>query len=288
VTKPRPARRRRRRTVLLGANVLAIGAFLLAGGWDVVQVSTGLGLGERAGAPMAIVAHRGDLDRWPENTAEGIVAAAELPIDGIEFDTIVSADGTWWLIHDPDPSRTTSLTGWFPELPDEAIRAAEIIGGVGFNPDRHHGLRIPTLADVLDSLRGFEGTLYVDVQHSPTGDVSDVVRLLGDRPAAILCRNLDDARTVKELNPDIETYLRPAHGPADASVDGWLMESFFEADAGAVEGSDLPVITFVDQWRAGESEDRLIRRAWAIGVRAFLTKAPAEALATRAELMNGR
>lgn len=288
MTAPRSTRRRPRRALLLGANALAIGGFLFAGGWDAVQVVTGLGLGERSGPPMEIVAHRGDLDHWPENTAEGIAAATRIGVDGIEFDTIMSADGTWWVIHDPDPRRTSSLDGWFPDLADNEIAAATITGGVGFDPATHTGLRIPRLADVLESLEGFDGTVYVDVQHAPTGDVADVVRMLAGREAAILCRNLEDCRRVKDLDPEIATYLRPAHGPADGSVDGWLMESFFEADAGAVESSDLPVITFVDQWRAGDDERSLIRRAWSIGVHAFLTKSPADAIAARAELMNER
>jgi glycerophosphoryl diester phosphodiesterase len=260
-------------------------ALLVAGGWDVVQVYTGAGLGERGGPPLEIVAHRGDLDHWPEDTFESIIAATELPVDGIEFDTIMSADGTWWVIHDATLDRTTDGEGFIPDLPDETIEEVRVDGGVGFDPDRHIDIRVPTLVSVLDALAGYDGMVYVDVQHAPTGDVADVVGLLGDRRVAILCRNLADSRIVKALDPTIETYLRTEDGPADDTVDGWLMESFFEADAGAVQGSDLPVITYVDQWRAGENEEPLIRRAWAIGVKAFLTKAPAAALAVREELM---
>lgn len=237
---------------------------------------------------MEIVSHRGDVNHWPEDTLEAIAAAAELPIDGIEFDTIQSADGTWYVIHDATLDRTTDGEGFIPELPDDLIEAARVDGGIGFEPQRHEGIRVPTLSAVLDALDDYEGKVYVDVQHAPNGDVADVVALLDGRRAAILCRNLDDTRAVKELDPSIETYLRTEDGPADETVDGWLMESFFEADVGAVQNSDLPVISYVDEWRAGQSEANLIRRAWAIGVKAFLTKSPAAALAVRAELADER
>jgi len=253
----------------------------------VLQVYTGVGLGDRTAPPMEIVSHRGDVDHWPEDTLESISAAADLPVDGIEFDTIQSADGTWYVIHDATLDRTTDGEGLIPELPDATIEAARVDGGIGYDPDRHADIRVPTLAAVVESVADFDGTIYVDVQHAPTGDVADVVSLLDGRRAAILCRNLDDTRIVKGLDPTITTYLRTEDGPADETVDGWLMESFFEADAGAVQGSDLPVITYVDQWRAGESEAGLLRRAWAIGVTAFLTKAPTDALAIREELMRG-
>jgi len=272
---------RPRRALLLGANAAALVALIALGGWDVLQVYTGVGLPERNGDPMELVAHRGDLDRYPENTLEGIRAATELPVEGIEFDTVMSADGTWWVIHDRTLERTTDAEGAVAELHDTDIEAAVIDGGIGFDPERHAGLRVPRLDAVLDALRGYDGRVHVDVQHAPTGVVDDVVPMLEGFDAAILCRTLDDARRVKELDAGIATYLRPEDGPADASVDGWLMEAFFEADVGALQSADFPVMTFVDQWRADEDESPIIRRAWAIGVSAFLTKQPGKAVETR-------
>jgi glycerophosphoryl diester phosphodiesterase len=271
--------------LLLTANAVAVGAFLAVGGWDTVQLYTAIGLPERSGPPMDLVAHRGDLDRYPENTLEGIEAAAELPVDGIEFDIIMSADGTWWVIHDPTMDRTTTATGFIPDLSDEEIGAAVVDGGIGFDAERHTDLDVPRVEDVLAALDSYPGTIYVDVQHAPTGSVDDVVPMLEGLDAAILCRDLADTRLVKALDPTVQTFLRPEDGPADDSVDGWLMEAYFEADVGAVSSSELPVITFVDQWRAGESEEAVLRRAWAVGVAGFITKRPGAAVATRESLM---
>lgn len=270
--------------LLLTANAVALGAFLAVGGWDTVQLYTGVGLPERPGPPMGLVAHRGDLDRYPENTIEGIRAAAELPVDGIEFDVVMSADGTWWVIHDPSLERTTSATGSIPNLSDDQVEAAVIDGGIGFDAARHRALQVPRLEDVLTALSGYTGTVYVDIQHAPTGDVDGVIRMLDGLDAAVLCRDLADSRRVKQLDPSVRTFIRVEDGPADDSVDGWLMEAFFEADIETVRSSALPIVTFVDQWRAGESEAPALRRAWASGVAAFITKRPAEALRAREAL----
>jgi len=275
---------RRRTALLLTANAVAVGAFLAVGGWDTVQLYTGIGLPERSGPPMGLIAHRGDLDRYPENTIEGIRAAAELPVEGIEFDVAISADGTWWVIHDPSLDRTTNASGLLEDLGEDEIEAAVIDGGIGFDPERHRGMRVPRLDAVLSALGSYEGTVYVDVQHAPIGEVDGIIALLDGHDAAILCRDLTDSRRVKELDAAVRTYIRVEDGPADDSVDGWLMEAFFEADVAVVRESELPIVTFVDQWRAGESETPALRRAWAAGVAAFITKRPAEALAARETL----
>jgi glycerophosphoryl diester phosphodiesterase family protein len=75
-----------RARVLLAAVLVAL-ASLLVIGWDRAQLLTGWGLPSRAGPPMQIVAHRGNMERFPEDTAEAIWDAARLGADGIEFDS---------------------------------------------------------------------------------------------------------------------------------------------------------------------------------------------------------
>src|SRR5688500_12628938 len=106
--------RKRVRWALLAANVAGLAVLATSGGWDMLQMYTGVGLPERQAPTMQLVAHRGDLDHFPENTLEGIVAASLLPVDGIEFDVIMSADGTWWVMHDETLDRTTDRSGWIP------------------------------------------------------------------------------------------------------------------------------------------------------------------------------
>ena len=47
----------------------------------------------------------------PENTLAGLRIAAALGIRAVEFDVMLSADGTPWLIHDETLERTTDGIG---------------------------------------------------------------------------------------------------------------------------------------------------------------------------------
>lgn len=280
--------RRPTRWLLILANVAGLAVIATSGGWDVLQIYTGVGLPERQGPPMQLVAHRGDLDRYPENTLEGIVAATALPVDGIEFDVVMSADGTWWVMHDPTLDRTTDGTGYVAQLSDDAIARARIDGGLGFDSGKHLDLTVPRLTGVLEQLARYRGIIYVDIQHAPTGSAADVARLLRGRSAAVLCRDRSDARAVKRIDPSIKTYLRREDGPADQWVDGWLVAAFFEANAGVLQSVDRPVIAAVEEWRPGNDEAPLIRRAWALGVDAFLTRQPNRAVEALSVLTTNR
>lgn len=48
-----------------------------------------------------VIGHRGARGLFPENTLEGIAAAAALGIDGIELDVAITADGVPVVCHDP-------------------------------------------------------------------------------------------------------------------------------------------------------------------------------------------
>jgi hypothetical protein len=251
---------------------------------DRLQLATGWGLPERQGPPMLMIAHRGDLQRFPEDTAEAIWAAASLGADGIEFDVHRSSSGTWFVIHDPSLDRTTDGSGEIAALPDDTIEQATIDGGFGFEAARHRGLRVSRLDAVLAGLRGFDGLVILDLQHTRSGDADELVELGRGLQLAIICRTLSDAELVKQADPSVSTLLR-AGVPTKSSIDGWLMEAVYEATPDVVARSDLPVTTYIEESDFLQDEDPLIRRAWAIGVRAFLTKHLEAAMALRDSLM---
>jgi glycerophosphoryl diester phosphodiesterase len=283
-----PLLSRPRVRLLLAGYALAIPTFVLIGGWDLVQLHTGWGLSEREGAPMTLIAHRGDLERFPENTLEAIISATELEIDGIEFDVQRSADGTWWVLHDRVLDTTTTGSGRVARLDDATIAHAEIKGGFGFQADRHTGFRVPRLTDVLKALERYEGMLIVDLQHAESGSAAELASVLAGRRASVLCRTLADAVAVKSVDPGIRTLLRYRGGPAEAGVDGWLAEAVHEATVSNVREASLPVTTYLDEWRFGGDEGPALRRAWASGVDGFLTKRPREAIAQLVALGNSQ
>jgi glycerophosphoryl diester phosphodiesterase len=65
-------------------------------------------------------AHRGGGSLAPENTLAGIRLAARLGFKAVEFDVMLSGDGTPVLIHDETLERTTNGVGRVCDTPDNA------------------------------------------------------------------------------------------------------------------------------------------------------------------------
>lgn len=72
---------------------------------------------------MKIIAHRGALNHYTENTLDAIVEALKLPFDGVEFDVRRSRDGHIFLMHDATVNRTTDGTGRISSLTSNQIGA---------------------------------------------------------------------------------------------------------------------------------------------------------------------
>lgn len=90
----------------------------------------------------ALFAHRCGGALAPENTLAGLRVAARLGLAAVEFDVMLSADGTPWLIHDETLERTTNGRGPVSASSDAALAALD--AGC-----RHHpawaGEPLPTL-----------------------------------------------------------------------------------------------------------------------------------------------
>lgn len=82
-------------------------------------------------------AHRGGGSLAPENTLAGIRLAARLGYQAVEFDVMLSGDGTPVLIHDETLARTTNGVGCVCRTPDAVL----------FSLDAGDGERIPRFAE---------------------------------------------------------------------------------------------------------------------------------------------
>lgn len=105
-----------------------------------------------------LIAHRGGSGLAPENTLAAFEAAnRDWAADMIELDVQATADDMCVVIHDPTVERTTDGTGAVSELRFAELRTFDAgyrftrDGGKSF-PFRGKGLRIPTLAEVLERL----------------------------------------------------------------------------------------------------------------------------------------
>ena len=267
-----------RRIAFIGlALVLAAVVFVA---WDQIQLATGWALPQRTGPPLLIVAHHGDLDAYPENTAESLWAAAALGPDGIEIDVHQSASGTWYVIHDPTLDRTTDGHGRISDLSDETIDSATVDAGLGFSSGLTAVYRVPRLDAVLTGLAAFRGTIYLDIQHAEGGDPATLLDLTYGMTVAIICRSAADAAAVKARDPGVETLV-DVGAATNADVDGLIGDAIFDASPRRMASLARPLTVYVAEGQFDRDEYPMLRLAWASGVKAFITNHLATALAAR-------
>ena len=91
-----------------------------------------------------VVGHRGAAGVLPENTIKGFRYAIGLGVDWVECDVHLTRDDHLVVMHDEKVDRTTDGTGRIRDLDFAALRAL----------DAGEGERVPTLGEVLDTVRG--------------------------------------------------------------------------------------------------------------------------------------
>jgi glycerophosphoryl diester phosphodiesterase len=102
-----------------------------------------------------IIAHRCGGSLAPENTLAGLRASIALGCAGVEFDVMLSGDGTPCLIHDETLERTTNGHGKVAETPDPRL----------FSLDAGNGESIPRLDAALTLCAGHG--LWVNLEVKP-------------------------------------------------------------------------------------------------------------------------
>lgn len=149
-----------------------------------------------------IVAHRGASGHAPENTLESYRLGVEMGADAIELDVHLTADGQLAVIHDETLDRTTDRSGSVAALTMDDIHAAD--AGANFSraddagfPFRGHGLRVPSLPEVLEWLPPETG-LVVEVKARAAVDAL-VEALRGHR-----VRETDKLQVISFDQPAIE------------------------------------------------------------------------------------
>ena len=131
-------------------------------------------------------AHRGDTRRAPEHTLEAFGAAVEQGAGGLELDVHLTRDGHVVVIHDATLDRTTSGAGAVAGVTLDELR--RIDAGYSFSRDdgrtypyRGKGLRVPTLAEVLDAFPKI--AVNVDLKDRERGKEAAVLRVLRESGA---------------------------------------------------------------------------------------------------------
>ena len=126
--------------------------------------------------PIEIVVHRGANALAPENTWPSAEAALQYGATWIEVDVRKSKDGVLFNLHDETLDRTTNGHGLLSEMLSNDVRKLD--AGSWFGP-QFAGLRVPTIAEMLDSLQG-KANVFFDVKRgTPIPTLVNLVREKG-------------------------------------------------------------------------------------------------------------
>ncbi len=98
-----------------------------------------------------LTAHRGYLDKYPENTWLGLKAAIDVGACWLEFDIQMCADGNFILMHDSDLNRTSDTSGSIFEMSMAELENISIHEPDRFNA-RFYPLPVTTLDAALEHL----------------------------------------------------------------------------------------------------------------------------------------
>jgi glycerophosphoryl diester phosphodiesterase len=161
-------------------------------------------------APVAVIAHRGEHLRHPENTLPAVQAAIELGADFVEIDVRTSADGQLVLMHDQTVNRTTNGRGWVASMTFDQLRALD--AGVRFRPE-FAGVQVPSFDEVLELARG-RIAVYVDAKRVAAEDLVAALERHEMLDHAVVYGNVPLLRRLARLRPALRVMpeaLQPRH-----------------------------------------------------------------------------
>lgn len=99
--------------------------------------------------PVYLAGHRGDTEKYNENSVEGVEGAFRGGATHVEIDLRLTADGEIVIMHDATLDRTTNGSGSVSQMTLEEIRQYKIIDNVMLAGQSE----IPTLEDMLETLK---------------------------------------------------------------------------------------------------------------------------------------
>lgn len=108
-----------------------------------------------------IASHRGGAILWPENSRLAFRQTAALPVEQVEFDVHLSADGAVVVIHDALLDRTTEARGPVRALSLAELRAVRLKGTGGEG--------VPTLEEVAEIFRPTGLQLRIELKRDEEG-----------------------------------------------------------------------------------------------------------------------
>lgn len=225
-----------------------------------------------------VFAHRCGGALAPENTLAGLRLAARLGLRAVEFDVMLSADATPWLIHDETLERTTNGRGAVSLSPDSLLQTLD--AGRGHHP-AFAGEPLPTLSAAARLCRQLG--LFANVEIKPargfealTGEVvaRQILALWRGAPPLVSSFSLEALDAARAAAPQLPRACLWQEPPADCFRQLEVMQAFSLHCAADALRDDLleeaghrgiPVLCYTVNAQA------LARDLWARGVAAVFS-----------------
>jgi glycerophosphoryl diester phosphodiesterase len=170
------------------------------------------------------LAHRGASALAPENTMEAFRMAVEAGAGGLELDVHLTSDGHLAVIHDGTVERTTNGTGPVAEMTLAELRGFD--AGNNFSPDggstrpyAGRGLRVPTLAEVLQEFPGV--AVNIDMKEGRKGIEAAVLGVLREAGAE------ERALVVSSNHGALRRFRRISGGRISTGASRWETGVFY-------------------------------------------------------------
>jgi|GEM_PF-2339501 len=234
----------------------------------------------KAGLPASrpvLVAHRGDVEHYTENTLAAFAGAEKLGVTHVELDVQVTSDGVPVVLHDPSAARTHGVSF------DVRKHTAETLARHGlFDPDRF-ACPVVRLRDFVAWMGGIPGMhVFVEIKKESirTRGRERVLEVVGDEVPPIAGRYTlisYDARILAMARQHGHPvgYVLPTMGNRYRTIAENLAPEFVFADCRQIirAGGTWPGNW---KWASFEVEDIMTaKRLIGVGVRYIETMKPA-------------
>lgn len=172
---------------------------------------------------VRLIAHRCGGDLAPENSLAGLELARAHGYRAVEFDVMLSADGTPVLIHDETIDRTTNGRGAVSALSDRQLVSFTLGCGRFAKHARFAGERIPLLADAAARCRALGLLANVEIKPAAGFEEATAERVAAmsavlwrDAPRPLLSSFSEAALAVAQaVAPELPRALLVETVPAD-------------------------------------------------------------------------
>lgn len=158
-----------------------------------------------------VAAHRGWCAKYPENTTEAFIAAAELGVDQIETDVRETKDGELICIHDGDVDRTTDGTGNVHDMTLSEIK--QLDAGICMG-EEFKGCRVPTFIEFMDIVKQYpKMTIDVELKEWPVPGNEECAYRVCDKVLSIIDEyGFTDRCVINTFSGMLHEYIQNKYG----------------------------------------------------------------------------